>query len=511
MNAWQKQYLRSFPVFLLIAGLAFGMITSTAADLEFITQDIGYPVQYFEPVDIEGDGIWELALQVWHDGNSVGVYSPFYSEWIDGPHPLFVHGYNWGCGDFDRKGTIEYVHFYEDTLLVYYPSENRDTALFTVDYVPQILQLWGCSGSNEPFIYLSCPYSHSTTCECSWPGYDCGSHSSRGEWRRYSITNASYLGTIRGPYTHKGTVCFLDSGGFSAFLCIPDQSMDIDDRCGETYYSCDLSLSLLAESSLLVLRTTVVDARGDCCEWPICYPGIEISHRAIRATDHESGYDIFYLAEYMSYPYWGYLEATKTSTAGTTWVVNLEREPYSGLAYFDWFGDSTGVLFISSTRRNLWEIRDPQTGAIIDSLPGLPPADIRTAPIMEPDVLDLYYFLDSTLYILNRPGMPVGIPAEENNPPIPEAFTLRQNYPNPFNASTVIKFELDQPGPVKLEVYNILGEKVAVLLNEHRPAGLHQAQWNGTDLDGRAVVSGIYFYRLASANKVETRKMVLLK
>jgi hypothetical protein len=91
----------------LVATVVIGFSSIAFAELEFVTQPIGHPVQYFEPVDIEGDGIWELALQVGKNGDSVGVYSPLRQQWIDGPHYLPVQGNNWGCGDFDEDGQVE--------------------------------------------------------------------------------------------------------------------------------------------------------------------------------------------------------------------------------------------------------------------------------------------------------------------------------------------------------------------------------------------------------------------
>jgi hypothetical protein len=94
---------------------------------------------------------------------------------------------------------------------------------------------------------------------------------------------------------------------------------------------------------------------------------------------------------------------------------------------------------------------------------------------------------------------------------VPDRFNLNQNYPNPFNAGTVITYTLSQDGEVKLDVYNILGRLVTSLVNGFQSAGMQNANWDGTDLSGRPVASGIYFYRLAAGNAVESRKMTLMK
>ncbi len=89
---------------------------------------------------------------------------------------------------------------------------------------------------------------------------------------------------------------------------------------------------------------------------------------------------------------------------------------------------------------------------------------------------------------------------------VPEAFALEQNYPNPFNPSTSIAFSLPASVGVKLEVYNMIGQKVATLVNGKLAAGNHTINWEARD-----VPSGIYFYKLEAANFSQTRKMLLMK
>ncbi len=96
---------------------------------------------------------------------------------------------------------------------------------------------------------------------------------------------------------------------------------------------------------------------------------------------------------------------------------------------------------------------------------------------------------------------------------LPEKYALHQNYPNPFNAGTTIEIYNGGSLPVEatLRVYNILGQKVATLVNGFVPPGLNKVDWNGRDDSGRAVASGIYFYHLAIDDAVYTRKMLLIK
>ena len=93
---------------------------------------------------------------------------------------------------------------------------------------------------------------------------------------------------------------------------------------------------------------------------------------------------------------------------------------------------------------------------------------------------------------------------------LPADFALGQNYPNPFNPSTIIPYQLPASGHVRLEVFNMLGQRLATLVDAERSAGAHTAQWDGTDAAGRAVGAGVYIYRLSSGGITESRRMVLV-
>ena len=114
---------------------------------------------------------------------------------------------------------------------------------------------------------------------------------------------------------------------------------------------------------------------------------------------------------------------------------------------------------------------------------------------------DVYHFTADDSYIVSV----------EDNMFTPEEFRLYQNYPNPFNPSTTIKYEIpDQVRNdnvlVKLKIYDILGRKVATLVNKEQSAGGYEVQFDASHL-----TSGVYIYRLQSGSFVESRKMVLLK
>ncbi len=93
---------------------------------------------------------------------------------------------------------------------------------------------------------------------------------------------------------------------------------------------------------------------------------------------------------------------------------------------------------------------------------------------------------------------------------LPQRFALGQNYPNPFNPSTIIPYQLAAAAPVRLEVFNLLGQRIATLVDGERPAGFHTATWHATDAAGRAVGAGVYIYRMTVAAESQTGRMVLV-
>ncbi len=115
-------------------------------------------------------------------------------------------------------------------------------------------------------------------------------------------------------------------------------------------------------------------------------------------------------------------------------------------------------------------------------------------------------FLNAVAFML---GKEVGV--AENPAAVPVNFSLEQNYPNPFNPTTTIDFSLSATSNVKLNVYNMLGQKVATLADQVYQAGTFSVTWDGRDSDGQTVESGVYLYKLKTENQNLTKKMLLMK
>jgi len=98
------------------------------------------------------------------------------------------------------------------------------------------------------------------------------------------------------------------------------------------------------------------------------------------------------------------------------------------------------------------------------------------------------------------------VTVQEETENLPADFILNQNYPNPFNPTTTISFSIPSSGFTSLKVYDILGNEVAKLVDEERPAGSYIINF-----DASLLSSGTYFYKLQAGNFIETKKMILLK
>jgi len=110
------------------------------------------------------------------------------------------------------------------------------------------------------------------------------------------------------------------------------------------------------------------------------------------------------------------------------------------------------------------------------------------------------YFLDSTSTVVEPTGDPVVL-----------EYKLHQNYPNPFNPTTTIRFSLPDMVHVRLSIVDLLGREVTVIVDDMRSAGGHIAAWNGTNSSGEGVSSGVYVYRMQTADQTLSRKLMLLR
>ena len=125
----------------------------------------------------------------------------------------------------------------------------------------------------------------------------------------------------------------------------------------------------------------------------------------------------------------------------------------------------------------------------------------------EVDFADFFLFAES----FGQPARAKLLALARDRIGLPDGPGLQQNAPNPFNSQTVISWFQLQPGPARLEVFALTGQRVAVMHEGPRKAGFHRLRWDGRDARGRPLASGVYFYRLVTGEGVNTRKLTLLR
>ena len=126
------------------------------------------------------------------------------------------------------------------------------------------------------------------------------------------------------------------------------------------------------------------------------------------------------------------------------------------------------------------------------------------------DLTDLRRFVDTTTDEAGHFALPLRAFSMARGTALPTDFVLGPNYPNPFNPSTIIPYQLPTATHVRLEVFNLLGQRIATLVDEARPAGFHTATWHAVDGSGRAVAAGVYIYRMTVGEQRQTGRMVLI-
>ena len=176
-----------------------------------------------------------------------------------------------------------------------------------------------------------------------------------------------------------------------------------------------------------------------------------------------------------------------------------------------YYAGRNGILNHKHAMRKMFPTPDGQPFSIdLNEIKNIPQT-IDLDPLWDVDSLNAVVFIQSTgsmtVYqseTINYNDLVVSV--NDGTANIPDKFILEQNYPNPFNPTTNIQFQIPNESFVNLIVYDILGNEVASLVNEKKPAGSYEVNFDASGLS-----SGIYFYKLQTDAFVETKKMLLMK
>jgi hypothetical protein len=193
----------------------------------------------------------------------------------------------------------------------------------------------------------------------------------------------------------------------------------------------------------------------------------------------------------------------------TNATISLEDNRLFANRLFNWLGGGTNWLVVDPNNGTLAAGASVDLEIALDGsflAPGVYSQDIdilSNDPASPTLTIPVVFSVDSTLMVSTGTA-----PAPINKP---LRYALHHNYPNPFNPTTTIRYDLPEAVAVRLDVFNIKGERVVVLVDEHQPAGPHAALWDGRNSSGQPVATGVYFYRLKAGSFADTKKMQLLK
>lgn len=196
---------------------------------------------------------------------------------------------------------------------------------------------------------------------------------------------------------------------------------------------------------------------------------------------------------------------TIDQTTGTLWGVFYDRRNTTGVA--------TDVYVVKSTDggdtfENLKVSESsftPNSGVFFGDYSNIIAYDKQVYPIwMRLDNFDLSVWIAQITDSVKTTS-------SENQNYTPDGFKLFQNYPNPFNPSTTISYEISEKSYITLKVYDVIGNEVAILFKGEKEAGVHEINFSAIAGNGNELVSGIYLYKLQAGDRVETKKMILLR
>jgi hypothetical protein len=235
---------------------------------------------------------------------------------------------------------------------------------------------------------------------------------------------------------------------------------------------------------------------GLFCDWDVGDPvanrgGVDPERHAIYVHEHETG------------PYFGVALLDDGEPGNLTFLDNVEH------LYADWaiadavkLASLRGELALHATpAASDWSV--VCAAASRDLAPG-DEFTVAFALVHGDDLAGWRANVDAA-----RAAYDLTTPASDELPV--KVFRLAQNQPNPFNPRTTLAYEVARPGPVELTVHDIRGRLVRTLVAAHREPGDYEASWDGTDVTGRRVPSGLYFAVFRAGDQIATRKMTLVK
>ncbi len=464
------------------------------------------------PVDIDGDGTWEMAMEVDGSPRRFGVFDPESGTWLDGPRELPLNDYydgedglvGWSAGDWSDDGAIEYLYIQLDGLdsLRWFDTQTlEDRGVWSIGYAPLGLCAWGHDGSGLPTVGLLEGRTEETSTE--------NNHrtTSYRVWNVFRINDGAMITTVDGGAGLNRMLADCPGPGDLSLAVHEYEWMSTSTAAPgiPDYCWVEQGIRLLDDSwqDIYVNRLPTYTGAGSC---PI--GGVWSLNAACATSDAPSEAKVSWLTGpgLMHNMIPSALGTYRTGSPDGLWTVMsaAERDARCGAVFFDLNQDGDDELLMPLTNGTGWERRDSESGTVTDTVAGLPACKPGGGPLIDGASPSLYYVDGSGLYIWD---LVTDVNDETTSPPVPRGPDLTAR-PNPFNARVTLAWDIN--GAERLDILNVLGQRVRTY---EFAEGTNQRtiEWDGRSLQGTSVPSGIYFARLIANNRTAMTKLVLLK
>ena len=202
-----------------------------------------------------------------------------------------------------------------------------------------------------------------------------------------------------------------------------------------------------------------------------------------------------------------YAAGKRSEDNGETWITMAYTGSHGASSYAE---NSVGHLFCGTFNFGSGAFRSTNYGdnweAINSGFPTEGYIDIRSIAIDSDD----YLYAGTLKYSMYKTTTST-VTSAENEKRLPSTFYLEQNFPNPFNPRTSIQYAVSSRQFVSLKVYDVLGNEIATLVNEEKPSGIYEVEFNSHSGNVRNLTSGVYFYQLRAGEYTAVKKMLLIK
>lgn len=487
--------------------VAWILVSATQPKAAYILDSIPLevPITSWFPADVDDDGIWELAIAIESPDVQVGIINAQSRGWQSGPFQLPVTPDKWGVADIDDDEVVEYIYLWSDTVRVFDPSDGSDAAKWVAGFQPTGLFAFGRSEAGASIVGLSKGYHFDSTYD--FYGFTLSSGHDFYRTQLHELVSGAFVDSLPGSAWRGGLINSFRSIGEDLFLLsyhLYEWSGSISGRSDKFIDSVYVITPELSSAHSLLCRNYWSHVGGPP-RWSY------IQHVATSSSSSQSPGFLIYEMSGVLNSQWEYEPATlrcaRADSPITIWSRSSDSgfgaSPYHDFAIFDLDGDGSLECYLPLKATTTWEIRELDSGLIVDTLENMPAVDLRTGPLLASGEQNLFYFSGPTLYFY-KPDSETGVFDDPESPLGPAVAATISSHPNPFNSAVTVTWSVSAS---TLTIFNVLGQAITEISVDGRTS----FTWDGCDSRSHECPSGIYVAQVASRDFTVSTKIVLLR